>query len=100
MDFLTHVTILAGLAVMAVQEALKLNWVAWKFPNEHPVPTLIVLSVGASVLTVWHHDVHPHAWTDWVQLVSTVGVTAAFVYNMTLDKWKSLRAMEGTGTPK
>lgn len=99
MDFVSHVTVLAGLAVMVVQQALKLNWVDWTFPNRHPVPTLILLSILASVLTVWHNAAHPQAWTDWVQLVTTIGVVAAFVYNMTLKQWTALRAMEGPGAP-
>lgn len=96
MEFLNHSVVLAGLAVMAVQQILKLKAVPIGIANRYPVPTLIVLSVVASFLAVWNDNVtRPHVWTSWVQLVATVAVVAAVTYNMTIKNWADLRAMEG-----
>lgn len=96
MEFLTHSVVLAGLAVMTVQQILKLKAIPVSFANKYPVPTLILLSVVAAIVTVFTNNlVHPHVWTQWVQLVATVAVVAALTYNMTLRQWTELRAMEG-----
>ena len=95
MEFLTHVTVIAGLAVMAVQQILKLKFVPNQFANKYPVPTLIILSIGAAIVTVWTTSVQPRAWTDWIVFVTTIALVAAFTYNHTLKNWSDLRAMEG-----
>lgn len=96
MEFFNHVTVLVGLAVMVLQEILTLKAVPIAFANRYPVPTLIGLSTIASVAAVWLNKVPtPQAWTDWVLLVVTVGVTAAVVYNHTIRNWAQLRSMEG-----
>lgn len=95
MDYLTHVGVLAGLAVLVLEQILKLKAVPVKVANKYPVPTLIVLSVLASAFVVWQDMVVANSWTDWVLLVSTVGVVAAVVYNHTIKNWSELREMEG-----
>lgn len=97
MEFVNHVTVLAGLAVLLVQQILKFNAIPVSFANKYPVPTLIVLSTVASVVAVWRDQVAVHGWTMWVQLVATVAVVAALTYNMTIKNWSQLRAMEGEG---
>lgn len=96
MEYLNHVVVLGGLAVVLVQQILKLKFIPVGFANRYPVPTLIILSIIAAVVGVWTDKLHtPTAWTDWVQLVVTVGLIAAFTYNMTLKNWKQLRETEG-----
>lgn len=98
MDFLTHATALAALSVMIIQEILKLNLIPLAFPTRYPVPTLILLSIGASVFEVWKGMVRaPATVGDWLLLVATITVVAAFTYNHTLDKWDELRSLEGEG---
>jgi len=96
MEYLTHVTALAALAVVGVQQILKLKFIPLAFANRYPVPTNILLSVIASVIVVWNDAVvKPTAWTGWLLLVATVSVVAALVYNHTLSNWSQLRSMEG-----
>lgn len=98
MDFFTQVVALSAIAVVVIQQILKLRAIPVAFANLYPVPTLIVLSIISSVFVVWTHKVHPPvAWTDWVLLSSTTGVVAAITYNNTLRNWKQLREMEGVG---
>ena len=99
MEYFTHVTILAGLAVLAVQQILKLKVVPVAFANRYPVPTNIILSIIASIVVVWRDIVNlpPDAWTDWVILVATISVVAAITYNNTLGRWEQLRSIEGEG---
>jgi len=95
MEWFNHVTILVALAVMVIQEIMTLKVVPNGFANKYPVPTLIILSTVASIVAVWMNKIPtPTAWTDWVLLVVTVGVTAAVVYNHTISNWSQLRAME------
>lgn len=96
MEFVNHVTVLTGLAVMVLQQILTLRAVPIAFANRYPVPTLIILSVIASIVAVVLNKVpNPSSWTDWVLLVASIGVTAAVVYNHTIKNWAQLRAMEG-----
>ncbi len=93
---ISHITALAALAVVAIQQILKLRFVPVSFANRYPVPTLILLSVLASIFVVWTNKLAtPVAWTDWIALVATVAVVAAVTYNMTLRNWKELREVEG-----
>lgn len=95
MEYFTHVTALAALSVVGVQQILKLKVVPNGFANRYPVPTLIILSIIASVIAVAQTPVNADAWTDWVLLVGTVAVVAAITYNMTLKNWSELRELEG-----
>lgn len=92
--FLTHATFLAGLAVLLVQQLLKLNFVPNDFANRHPVPTLLILSAVAAVVVVWQTNIHPVAWTDWLVLGASVALVAAISYNVSIKNWSELRAME------
>lgn len=92
----TYITALAALAVVAVQQILKLKIIPTGIANKYPVPTLIVLSIVAAIIVVWQGNMaHPTAWTQWVALVATIGVVAAIVYNSTLKNWPELRSIEG-----
>ena len=96
MEYFNHVTVLVGLAVMVLQQILTLKAIPIAFANRYPVPTLIVLSTIAAVgAVVLDKTPTPTAWTGWVLLVSTIGITAAVVYNHTIRNWTQLRAMEG-----
>lgn len=96
MEFFNNVTVLTGLAVMVIQQLLTLKAVPIAFANRYPVPTLLVLSTVASIVAViMNKQATPVSWTDWVLLVSSIGVTAAIVYNSTIRNWSQLRDMEG-----
>jgi hypothetical protein len=96
MEYFTHVTALAALAVVAVHEILKLKVIPTTVANKYPVPTNILLSVIAALIVVWQSNVtKPMVWTGWVTLVATISVVAAVVYNQLLAKWTDLRSMEG-----
>lgn len=98
MDYFTHVTALAALAVVALQQILKLKAIPIAFVNKHPVPSLIILSAIASAIIVWTNQIgEPRGWTGWLLLGATITVVAAIVYNSTIRNWAALRAMEGTG---
>lgn len=84
MDSFAEITALAALAVVAVQQILKLNVVPVFFANKYPVITNIVLSVVASVIVTWQNLIALVSWTEWVVYVGTVSVLAAITYNMTL----------------
>lgn len=99
MEYFTYITGLSALAVVAVQQILKLKFVPLAFANKYPVPTNILLSIAASVIVVWQDKVvEPTTWTQWVALVAVVAVVAAIVYNQLIGKWKELRETEGEGT--
>lgn len=97
MDFVTHVTLLAAVGVAGLHELLKLNIVPLSFPNKHPVPTNIILSVLAAIFAARQDLLVPHSWTDWVGVVGTVAIVAAVIYNQLLGQWAQLKAMEGPG---
>lgn len=98
MDLFTHVTAIASLAVVAVQQILKLNFIPLSFANKYPVPTNIVLSVAAAIIAAWQTNTHPTTWTGWIAFVSVIAVVAAIIYNNTLRNWKELRDTESPGT--
>ena len=88
---------LAGLAVVLVEQVLKLKIVPLSIANKYPVPVLLVLSVLASVVIVWQDKVsQPVNALGWVALVATVAVVAAVVYNQIFSRWTELREMEGS----
>lgn len=98
MEFFTHIALLASMAVVAVQEILKLNVIPGSFANEHPVPTNIILSIVASIVAVWRAQaVHPVAWTDWLLMVGTIAVVAAIIHNHLTGRSQELRSAQGTG---
>lgn len=98
MEYLNHVTFVTGLAVLLVQEILKLKAIPLSFANRYPVPTAIVLSAIASAVVVWQDAVAtPAVWTEWIALGVTVLLVAAITYNMTIRNWDQLREMEGPG---
>lgn len=97
-EFFSRVAGLAALAVVAVQQVLKLKFIPVGFANKYPVPTNILLSVVTSIIVVWRTALEPRVWTDWVILVATVSVVAAIVYNQLVSKWTELRETEGEGT--
>lgn len=97
-QFLTQATLLAALAVVGVQQFLKLRIIPLGFANKYPVPTLIVLAVIAAAIVVLQQGVVITAWTDWLILVASIAVIAALTYRTTLRDWQELRSLEGTGT--
>lgn len=97
MDFVTKVTLLAGVGVLVVQQILKILPVRLTdFANKYPVPTNIVLSLGAAGFAVWQNFVEPKVWTDWVALVAIIAGTAAIIYNQLISRWTELRNLETT----
>jgi hypothetical protein len=84
MDYFTQVTALAALAVVVVQQILKLNIVPVYLANKYPVVTNIVLSLIASVVVQYQTAVALVGWLQWIVYVATVSVVAAVTYNMTL----------------
>lgn len=97
-EFFTRVAGLSALAVVAVQQILKLKFIPMAFANKYPVPTNILLSLVAAIIVVWQTALTPAVWTDWVVLVATISVVAAVVYNQLISKWTELREMEGQST--
>lgn len=99
MEFFTEVTALAALAVVAVQQILKLNIVPVYFANRYPVYTNIVLSLVASVVVQWQNLVNLVGWQEWVLHVATVAVVAAVTYNMTLRNAPEIQSVSRKGSP-
>lgn len=96
-QFFTEATLLSALAVVAVQQVLKLRIIPLGFANKYPVPTLILLSLGAAAFVVIQQGVVITDWVDWVVLTATIAVIAALTYRTTLRDWQELRSLEGTG---
>lgn len=99
MDYVTYFTAVAATAaigVVVVQQILKLKFIPVSFANKFPVPTLLVLSIIASLIAVFSVPVvAPTEWWGWVVLVVTIAVVAAIIYNNILKNWDELRATEG-----
>ncbi len=101
MDFVTKVTLLAGVGVLAVQQILKIMPLSvTDFANKYPVPTNIALSLGAAIFAVWQDFVQPVVWTDWVALVAIIAGTAAVIYNQLIGRWAELKRLETTAETK
>lgn len=98
MEFFTEVTALAALAVVAVQQILKLNVIPIYFANRYPVPTNIGLSIIAAVVVQWQNMVNLVNWVDWVVYVATIAVVAAVTYNMTLRNSDELQRVSSKGS--
>lgn len=79
-----EITALAALAVVAVQQILKLNVIPIYIANKYPVLTNVLLSILASVIVTWQTAIALTTWTAWIAYVGTVSVLAAITYNMTL----------------
>ena len=84
MEYFTQITALAALAVVAVQQALKLNVIPVYFANKYPVLTNVILSILASVFVSYKTAIDLQGWAAWIAYVGTVSVIAALAYNMTL----------------
>lgn len=97
MEYFTEVTALAALAVVAVQQILKLNIVPVHFANRYPVFTNFALSIIAAVTVQWQDMVKLVGWQDWVVFVATIAVVAAITYNMTLRNSPVIQRVSGEG---
>lgn len=84
MEYFTEITAIASLAIVAVQQILKLNVVPVYFANKYPIATNIVLSIIASIIVQWQTAISLTTVSDWVTYIATVSVVSAIVYNMTL----------------
>jgi hypothetical protein len=92
MDYFAQVTALAALAVVVVQQILKLNVIPVYFANRFPVVTNVILSIIASVVVSYKTAVTLVDVWQWITYVATVSVLAAITYNMTLRNSASLQA--------
>jgi len=93
MNYFEIVTGLAALAVVVVQQILKLNVVPVYFANNHPVITNVVLSIIASVVVSWKTALTFVHWYQWAAYVGLVAVVAAMTYNVTIKQDASLQAI-------
>jgi hypothetical protein len=99
MELFTQVTALAALAVVAVQQILKLNVVPVYFANKYPVVTNIVLSIIASIIVQYQTAVNLVGWVQWVVYIATVSVVAAITYNSTLRNDANVQAASNKVAP-
>lgn len=95
MDSFTEITALAALAVVAVQQILKLRVVPISIANKYPVFVNIGLSIVAALVVSWQTAVNLKNWVEWVVYVATVSVVAAIVYNNTLSNSDQIKSLEG-----
>lgn len=84
MDLFTQYTALASLAVVVVQQILKLNVIPLYFANKYPVFTNVLLSIIAAVVVSWQDLVKLDGWVAWVVEIAVISVVAAVTYNMTI----------------
>lgn len=84
MELFSQWTALAALAVVVVQQILKLNVIPLYFANRYPVITNVILSVIAAVVVNWQTVVKLNNGWDWITEVAVVSVVAAITYNATL----------------
>lgn len=99
MEYFAEITALAALAVVAVQQILKLNVVPVYFANKYPVITNIVLSIIASVVVQWQTAVSLVGLADWLTYAATVSVVSAVVYNMTLKNSDAVQRVSNRTEP-
>ena len=99
MEFFTEVTALAALAVVAVQQILKLNVIPLYFANKYPLVTNLLLSLIASIVVTWQTTVSLVTWVEWVVYVATVSVLAAITYNMTLRNSDAVQRVSSQTEP-
>lgn len=98
MEYFVEVTALAALAVVAVQQILKLNVIPVYFANKWPVLTNVILSIVASVVVQFQTAVNLVDWKQWVAYAATVSVVAAITYNMTLRNSAAVQAVSNKTT--
>lgn len=84
MQNFAEITALAALAVVAVQQILKLNVIPVYFANKYPVLTNIVLSFIASVVVTWQTAINLVGVAQYVAYAATLSLLSAITYNMTL----------------
>lgn len=99
MDGFAEITALAALAVVAVQQILKLNVIPVYFANKFPVLTNVLLSAIASVVVTWKTAIQLVTPVEWVTYVATVSVLAAITYNMTLRNSEGVQRVSGKAEP-
>lgn len=91
MELFTEYTALAALAVVVVQQILKLNVIPLYFANKYPVFTNVLLSLVAAVVVNWQNVVDLHDWKSWIVEVAVISVVAALTYNMTLKNSEAVQ---------
>tara|TARA_B100001250_G_C19069188_1_gene473537 strand:+ start:159 stop:455 length:297 start_codon:yes stop_codon:yes gene_type:complete len=84
MDFFAEITALAALAVVVVQQILKLDVIPLYFANKYPLVTNVLLSAVASVVVTWQTALSLTSVWAWLAYIGTLSVLSAVVYNMTL----------------
>lgn len=93
MELFSQWTALAALAVVAVQQILKLNVIPVYFANNYPVATNVVLSVIASAIANASSKIALTNVWQWLTYVATVSVVAAITYNQTLKQSDYVQAI-------
>ena len=99
MDYFTQITALAALAVVVVQQVLKLNVVPVYFANKYPVVTNVALSILAAIVVSWQTAVNLVGWLQWVVYVATISIVAAVTYNMTIRNSDAVQAVSNKKQP-
>ena len=96
-DILTVATLVSAGAVTLAVQLLKLKIVPVQFANKYPVPTNLVLSAVATVVTFMSTG-QSIVWSNWLSVATTfatIAVAAAIAYNQLLANWSELKQMEG-----
>lgn len=99
MEYFAQITALAALAIVTVQQILKLNVIPVYFANKYPVLTNIVLSVVASVVVTWQTAINLVGVGAWVAYVGTLSVLSAVTYNMTLKNSDGVQRVSNKAEP-
>ena len=98
MDFLNHVIVLLGLAVLASVQVLKfIRLNATSFANRYPVATNIVASIVAVLIAAKTDHLNPVGWTQWLTAVALCSLTAAILYNQLIGKSPAVQALQAKG---
>ena len=98
MEIFTEITALAALAVVAVQQLLKLNIVPVYFANKYPLVTNVLLSIGAAFFVQYQTVVNLNSWIEWLSYVAVVSVVAAITYNNTLRNSDTVQMLSSKTT--
>jgi len=94
MELFAQWTALAALAVVVVQQILKLNLIPVYFANKYPVLANVILSIIASiVVNMATVAVALHTAWQWIAYAATVSVVAAITYNMLVKNSKYIQAI-------
>lgn len=93
MEYFAQITALAALAVVAVQQILKLNVIPVYFANKYPVLTNIALSIVAAIVVTWQTAITLVDWKQWVAYVVTLIVLSAVTYNATLRNSEAVQRL-------